>query len=226
MVGDPDPPPRESVAAWAAKPIGPRRLHYTVAAEDAGGRSPAKSRQRTLGEASRQSPAVSKPGASARKPSPNLVNTRHRTCPVNRPSATRSRARRAPGPKTARSGILLPMAPRKSVDQRSYAAAPTRSSLADVGAKLICQVTAENAIGVARSANSEPGRCQRPKPEVKSPPTISGAAVVGETLTCPRALGSSPQTDVQLPLARQHRRLREQLRDPEGRQGSPAGAAK
>ncbi len=53
----------------------------------------------------------------------------------------------------------------------------------DLGTQLTCQVAAKNALGTGR-ANSEPVLIKGLKPEVKSPPTISGAAVVGETLTC------------------------------------------
>ena len=54
---------------------------------------------------------------------------------------------------------------------------------ADRGTKLECRVKAQNAEGSA-SANSEPVLIKGLKPEPKTLPTISGAAVVGETLTC------------------------------------------
>lgn len=54
---------------------------------------------------------------------------------------------------------------------------------ADRGAKLECRVKAQNTQGSA-SANSEPVVVQGLKPEPKTLPTINGAAVVGETLTC------------------------------------------
>ncbi len=54
---------------------------------------------------------------------------------------------------------------------------------ADLGTQITCQVAAKNALGTGR-ANSEPVLVKGLKPEAKSPPSISGAAVVGETLTC------------------------------------------
>lgn len=53
----------------------------------------------------------------------------------------------------------------------------------DLGLKLVCRVIAENPVGVG-SADSEPVQVKGVKPEVKSPPSIMGAQVVGETLTC------------------------------------------
>ena len=54
---------------------------------------------------------------------------------------------------------------------------------ADRGTKLECRVKAQNTQGSA-SANSEPVEVKGLRPEAKAPPTINGAAVVGETLTC------------------------------------------
>ncbi len=61
----------------------------------------------------------------------------------------------------------------------TYTVAP-----ADRGSKLSCRVTAKNAIGVGVAESEPPILIKGLKPEVKTLPTISGAAVVGETLTC------------------------------------------
>jgi hypothetical protein len=72
---------------------------------------------------------------------------------------------------------------REKVSIKEATSSSYRVEPVDVGTKLICQVTARNSIGTAK-ANSEAVAVKGTKPEDKSPPSVSGAKVVGETLTC------------------------------------------
>lgn len=93
----------------------------------------------------------------------------------------------------------------------------------DLGLKLTCQVKAKNAEGSA-SANSEPIQIKGTKPVSKTPPSISGALVVGETLTCvPGSWGGAPKPTLSYHwLGVTGPASGKQLRRPGSRQGASA----
>ncbi len=80
-------------------------------------------------------------------------------------------------------------------------------------------------IGVGRAKANRPSTSKASSRKSKTVPTHQRRRRGGRNAHLLRGyLGSLPQTDLQLPLARRHRdAFGEQLRDPESRQGAPAG---
>lgn len=155
---------------------------YTVPSEDAGRTISCEViAKNTLGKAVAKSQPLPIPGVSPTKSIPEPV-----TPPIVEGEPARGNTL------TCTSGTWTENPPvieytyqwlREKVSINEATSSTYRVEPADVGAKLICQVTARNSIGYAK-ANSEPVAVKGTRPEPKSPPSISGAKVVGETLTC------------------------------------------
>ncbi len=159
---------------------GATSANYTVASEDAGRSISCQvTAKNSLGEA-----------VSASNPLPIGGNSSTETPPEIRTLPTVSGERSLGNTLTCSTGTWSTEPP---VEKYSYewirenkvlATTPSyKVATADLGTQLTCQVAARNAMGTGR-ANSEPVLIKGVKPEVTSLPTISGAAVVGETLTC------------------------------------------